>query len=93
MQFCLRTRFGESKESFGETEDDPIVGYGNGSGFDLGGFLCPRSLIINVYRWIGHKDKLTSSKAVRLFILAAVMHVNNMDLIHWADSCHTEDKE
>ncbi len=73
------------KDSFGGTEDDPMAGHGQGSGFPPGGFSCLGSLIINAYRRMGHGAWLTSSKASHLFLLAAAMYVDHTDLIHWAD--------
>ncbi len=40
---------------------------------------------------MGHRAKLISNKATRLFVLVAAIYVDDTDLIHWADSCHTED--
>ena len=72
IQFCLRTGFRELKEKFGGTESDPIAGYGQGHGFARGGFSFSSTLIINAHKRRGHGKKHTSSKAVRLFLLAAV---------------------
>ena len=44
MQFCLRTGFGESEQLFGGTEDDPIAGYGQGSGAAPPAFSCLSTL-------------------------------------------------
>ena len=47
MQFCLRMRFDESKEFFGGTEDNPIMGWGQGSGVALAAFSCLSALMVN----------------------------------------------
>jgi len=40
-------RFDESKEFFGGTEDNPIMGWGQGSGVALAAFSCLSALMVN----------------------------------------------
>ena len=42
---------------------------------------------------MGQKAKLTFSCTTRLFLLAAVMYVDDMDLIHWANSVYNTDED
>jgi len=93
MQFCLRTGFGESNDFFGDTEDNPIAGWGQGSGAAPAAFSCLSALMVNAYKRMGHGAKLTSCYAARMFLIAAAMYVDDTDLIHWADSPHTDDDE
>ncbi len=88
------------KESFGRTEDNlittdgnPIDGYCQCSEFALGGFPCLGSLIISAYQQIGHEARLTSSKAVCIFILAAVVYVDITDRIQWEELQDMEDNK
>ncbi len=46
MRFCLRTGFGESDETYGESEDDPIVGLGQGNYMAPPGFISLSSMIV-----------------------------------------------
>ena len=93
MKFCLRTGFGESKEFFGRTAADPILGYGQGSEAGPPSFSCLSSLIINAYKRMGNGAKLTSCYAARIFLLAAAMYVDDTDLLHWGSSPTVDDDE
>ena len=48
--------------------------------------------ITNAYKHMEHGVKLTSCYAARLFLLAAVMYVDNTDLLHWGPSLNIQDK-
>ena len=43
------------------------------------------SLIVNAYLRDGHGARIYSSYSKRLLILAAVMYVDNTDLVHWSN--------
>ena len=47
----------------------------------------------NAYRRMGHGAQLTSAYTSRMFILAAVMYVDDTDLLHWAPSPTTPSRE
>ena len=47
------------------------------------GFM-PQALVVNAYWRIGRGEQLTSVYTCRMFILAAVMYVDDIDLLHWA---------
>jgi len=42
---------------------------------------------------MGHKAKLTLAKTASIFILAAIMFVDDTDLLHWAPTLTTSDEE
>ena len=91
MQFCLRTGFGESEEMFGGTEDDPYGGSGQGSGWAPPGFTALSSVAVNAYKRAGGGAKITTPRSGRIFLLAAVMYVDDTDLLHWAPDARTTD--
>ena len=93
MQYCLKTGFGESEQRYGGTEDDPIAGSCQGSGFAPGGFSALSTLAVNAYRRLGHGAKLTSAYSCRTFLLAMIMYVDDTDALHWAPSPTTTDEE
>ena len=93
MHYCLRTGFGESKEMYGGTEENPFQGYGQGNCASPPGFSALSALVVNAYRRMGHGAKLTSAYSSRLFLLAAVMYVDDTDLLHWARSPSTRGDE
>jgi hypothetical protein len=82
MQYFLKTRFGESTDSYGGTSTSPNSGLGQGSGTSPPGFLALSSLIINAYCRMGHGAKISLSYARRLFHLTAVMYVDDTNLLH-----------
>ena len=41
---------------------------------------------------MGHVEQLTSVYTARIFLLAAVMYVDDMDLAHWGKSQTVSDK-
>ena len=51
------------------------------------------ALVVNAYRRMGHGATLTSAYTARLFILAAVMYVDDTDLLYWAPSPTTTTAE
>ena len=50
MQFCLTAGFGEFKEMFGGTEENPFGGSGQGSGWAPPGFGAQSSIAVNAYK-------------------------------------------
>ena len=93
MQFFLRTGFGESQQSYGGTREHPIFGFGQGNGAAPPGFAALSALLINAYKRMGNGAKLTSSYTARMFVLAAVMYVDDTDLTHLAPSQLTSDAD
>jgi len=92
MQFCLRMGFGELKEFYGGSLDDPIFGFGQGNGTPPA-FLCLSLLIMNVYQRMDNGANMTSTYTCRMFLLSAVMYVDNTDLLHLAPSQEMSDEE
>ena len=84
MRFFLRTGFGESKQSYGGTHEQRLAGYGQGNAASGPGFTALSSLIVNAYLREGHGAQIYSSYYKRLLLLAAVMYVDDTDLIHWS---------
>jgi hypothetical protein len=93
IQYFLKTGLGESSESYGGTTDHPNSGLGQGSGASPPGFLALSSRIVNAYRRMGHGVNIMSAYIGRLYSLAAVMYVNDTDMLHWPSSPYTNDKE
>ncbi len=42
---------------------------------------------------MGHEAKLTSAKTASIFILSAIMFIDDTDLLHWAPTPTTTDDE
>ena len=77
----MRTGFRESKESYGGTHEQRLAGYGQGNAASGPGFTALSSLIVNAYLRDGHGAKIYSSYYEQLLLLAAVMYVDDTDLI------------
>jgi hypothetical protein len=93
MQYVLKTGFGKSTETYDGTTILPNSGLGQGSGASPPGFMALSLLIVNAYRRMGHSAKIMSSYLARLFFLAAVMYVDDTNLLHWPSFTITEPKE
>jgi len=93
MQFCLRTGFGESKEFYGGSLIDLTFGFGQDNGAAPPAFLCLDSLIVNAYKRMSKCAKMTLVYTCRMFLLAAIMYVDDTDLLHLAPSQQTTDEE
>ena len=93
MQYFLKTGFGKSSKSYSGTSDSPNSGLGQGSGASFPGFLALSLLIVNAYRRQGHGAKITLAFVEKLFSLAAVMFVNDTDILHWPPNFFIEDEE
>ncbi len=83
MKFFFRTGFGESKTLNGGTHEQQLAGYRQGNAAAGLGFTAMSSLIVNAYLRDGFGAQIYSSYYKRLLYLAAVMYVNDTDLIHW----------
>jgi hypothetical protein len=86
MQYVLKTGFGELSGSYGGTRLNSNLGLGQGSGASPPAFMTLSSLIDNVYCCMGHGANIRSSYLACLFILAAVMYIDDTDLLNWPSS-------
>lgn len=57
------------------------------------GFQAVSFLIVRAYRLMGHKAELMTTLTASTFLLAAIMYVDDTDLLHWAPSATTSDEE
>jgi hypothetical protein len=85
MRFYLCTGFGKSKTSYGGTYEEWLAGYGQGNAAAGPGFTAMSLLIVNAYLSDGFGAWIYSSYYKQLLLLAAMMYVDNTDLIHWTD--------
>ncbi len=84
MRFFLRTGFGESKTMYGGFHEERLAGFGQGNAAAGPGFTAMSSLIVNAYLCNEFGAQIYSSYYKQLLLLAAVMYVDDTDLIHWA---------
>jgi len=93
MKFYLRTGFGQSTTSYGGTKDDPTMGLAQGNGAAPPGFLAVSTLMIDVYKRLGHGVNFTSAWSGDAFYLAAILYVDDSDLLHMSLEDLPEDEE
>ncbi len=92
MTWYLKTAFGQSKISFGGTALYPSMGLGQGNGAAPTGFLAVCTLMINVYRNLGHGVTFIGAWAQDAFTLAVVFFVDDSDLFHMAIRMPSEEE-
>jgi hypothetical protein len=81
MTFYLRTGYGISQQGYGGTPDDPTFGLGQGNGAAPPAFSIVSSLIINAYKGLGHASEFSGAWSGILFLLAAIIYVDDTDLL------------
>ena len=85
MEYFVKTGFGiADTPSFGGSEDDRLMSLGQGSGAAPIGMRNIITLTDNAYKRLGHGMNTRSAISQRLFLLAAIIYVDDTDLIHWA---------
>ncbi len=85
MRLFLHTGFGKSKTSYGGSHEECLAGYGQGNAAAGPGFTAMSLLIVNAYLRDCYGPQIYSSYYKQLLLLAAVMYVNNTDLVHWSN--------
>ena len=93
MRFFIRTGFGEATTSYGGSPSDPLGGLGQGNGAAPPAFTAVCSLLIMAYVKMGHGVTITSRVAGVFFVIAAIIYVDDTDLLHWVKSDTMSDEE
>jgi hypothetical protein len=81
MTFFLRTGYGVSKTGYGGTPDNPTFGLGQGNGMAPSGFTSVSSLMVESYKRLGHASSFVGAWTGVLFVLAAIVYVDDTDLL------------
>jgi hypothetical protein len=82
MQFYLRTGYGESTSTYGGSEEDTQLGLGQGNATAGPGFMAVSTQIVNAYLRDGNGARTVTSYTNCPVSLAAVIYVNDSNLIH-----------
>ncbi len=82
MQFFLWTGYGESAETYGGSIEDRTLGLGQGNAAAGPGFMALSAQIVNAYLRDEHRSCMMTCYTFCLFALAAVLYVDDTDLIH-----------
>ncbi|KAL7460292.1 hypothetical protein ACHAXS_000754 [Conticribra weissflogii] len=83
MQYHLWTGFGQAVVPFGGRPNDPCFGLGQGNGAAHSGFSAANILMINSYKLHNHGMQVTTPYSLLSFVLAAILYVDDTDLLHW----------
>jgi hypothetical protein len=92
MRFFLRTGYGDSEHSYGGTPDDPLGGLGQGNGAAPPAFTAVSTLLILAYVNMGYGVEWESAVSGALFTIAAILYVDDTDLLHWAKHAGMSDE-
>lgn len=93
MQYFLRTGFGLSDEpAFGGQDGDLLMSLGQGSGAAPMGMRNIITLATNAYKRLGHGINMKTAISTRIFLLAAIIYVDDTDLLHWGKFYGIEDE-
>jgi hypothetical protein len=84
MQFFLQTGFGELKKSYAGLHEEHLAGYGQGNAAAGPGFTVMSLLIGNAYLRNSFGTQIYSSYYKCLLILAAMIYVDDTNLVHWS---------
>jgi hypothetical protein len=93
MKFFLRTGFGDSKRSFGGTSSSPYGGLGQGNGAAPPAFTAVSTLLLMSFIGMGHGNTFKSAISGFCFSIAAIMYVDDTDLLTWARTTCMSDEE
>lgn len=92
MQYWIRIAYRDAKTSFGATSDDSYMGMGQGSGGSNPGCSCTFTPVVNAYKTKGYNAVMHSAWSRRIMLLAAVLYVDNTDLLLCALDCQSTEE-
>jgi hypothetical protein len=81
MKFWLRSAHGVADNPFSAGIELPFMGLGQGSGSAASAFTADSALMINAYKRLGHGCRFTSCITGTLFFFAAIVYVDDTDLL------------
>jgi acetylornithine/succinyldiaminopimelate/putrescine aminotransferase len=81
MTFYLHTGYGVSQKGDGGSPDDPTFGLRQGNGMAPLGITAVSSLMDELYKRLGHASTFAGAWSGILFILAAIIYVDDTDLL------------
>jgi hypothetical protein len=91
MRFFLKTGFGLATNSYGGTAETPDLGLTHGSGASPAVWTAISTLIVSAYKAGGHGAHFVSAWSGIILILAALLYVDDTDLLHVASAGDTNE--
>ena len=92
INFWLRNAYGDADSSFGGTRERPYMGLGQGSGGSNPGFILTAAPMISTYKRKKIHAEMESAWSVLLMILAAIVYVDDMDMLLRAKENHSTEE-
>jgi hypothetical protein len=93
MKFFLRSGYGDSTQPFGGSSEQPYGGLGQGSGAAPSLFSAVSTLMIMAFLQLGHGVQISTTVTGFVFTLAAILYVDDTDVLHRAKSPTMSDEE
>jgi hypothetical protein len=81
MTFYLRTGYGLSQKGDGGSPDDPTFGLRQGNGMAPSVITAVSSLMDELYKRLGHASTFAGAWSGILFILDAIIYIDDTDLL------------
>jgi hypothetical protein len=86
MQYFVNSSFGMADTpSFEGTPLALLMGLGQGSGAAPMGMRGVVTLVVNSYKTLGHGMTATMSQSQCAVLLAAIIYVDDTDILHWGE--------
>ena len=92
MNYWIRSAYGDAKTLFCAASDDPYMGMGQGSGGSNPGCAFTFTPVVNAYKRKGYHPTMISAWSRRTMLLAALMWVDDTDLLLKALDCQTTEE-
>ena len=93
MFFWLRTAHGVAETPFGGTTSKPFMTLGQGGGHSPSHFTGVSTLMIGSYKKLGHRCRYTSAISGVVFLFAAILYVDDTDLLLRVNNITDSDEE
>lgn len=93
MPFFLRTRLGLAKTSYGGSDTNPYMGLIQGSRVAPGAWSEISTVIITAYKTSGHGAVFEAAWSGLVLVIAALLYVDDTDLLHMSKNLLTTDKD
>ena len=91
MRYYLRTGYGLATSSYGSSQDSKCMGLTQGSGASPGVWTAVSTVIVGAYKHQGYGAHLVGGWSQESINLAALLYVDDTDLLHNQDT--TEDNQ
>ena len=93
MRFFLKTGFGMTKQSYGGSPQNPYMGLVQGSGAAPAAWMAISTVMLAAYKFKGYGAFFASAWSGMILGIAAILYVDDTDLLHVSRSPSTPENE